>query len=247
MIDVKWAGIDFGQCMMDTRKMRTYLVIGDACKQMGESDLIDVRIHKFRLLKEKYGSYSTVKRAHRDEIISYVFDDRPDAREVLSWVEQEHICMANGLEDALAYLCDQGIKLSVVSELKKTLGPMGTDVVSRFLERHNLTGYVRDVICPQGRFDVISGSVDLKYKGKTKEEGTIYDELARDLKNEGIAVSEAVMIGDTLWTDISPAKMRGFRTIQYTGYTDMGYCEDADFRISDFRQLKKIVVKKAKE
>ena len=56
----------------------------------------------------------------------------------------------------------------MVSELKKTLSSTGTDVVSRFLRRHNLTGYLGDAICPQGRFNVISGSVDPKYKGKTK-------------------------------------------------------------------------------
>jgi hypothetical protein len=56
----------------------------------------------------------------------------------------------------------------VVSELKKSLGSTGTDVASRFLRRHNLTGYLRDVICPQGRFNAISGSVDRKYKGETK-------------------------------------------------------------------------------
>jgi FMN phosphatase YigB (HAD superfamily) len=49
------------------------------------------------------------------------------------------------------------------------------------------------------------------------------------------------MIGDKLWTDISPAKKRGFKTIQYVGYINYGSSEDADFIISDFRELKNII------
>jgi FMN phosphatase YigB (HAD superfamily) len=49
------------------------------------------------------------------------------------------------------------------------------------------------------------------------------------------------MIGDKLWTDIIPAKARGFKTIQYTGYTDYGRFAEADFVISDFWELKTIL------
>jgi FMN phosphatase YigB (HAD superfamily) len=83
--------------------------------------------------------------------------------------------------------------------------------------------------------------VDLRYKGKTKEEGTLYDELSQDLLKRSIRTLEAVMIGDKLWTDISPAKKRGFKTIQYIGYINYGSSQDADFVISDFRELKNIV------
>ncbi|MBA4418882.1 MAG: hypothetical protein C0392_13395 [Syntrophus sp. (in: bacteria)] len=243
-VEAKWVGFDFGQTLMDTRRMRNYLVIGDTCKQLGEPELIEERVRKFRCMKEKYGAYTTVKEAHRDEIIAYVFDNRSEAHEILSLVEQQHIFMAEGLEETLCYLVDKGIKLSVVAELKKTLGPMGTDIVTRFLQKHNLSKYFKDIVCPQGRFDLITSSVDLRYKGKTKEEGTIYDPLAEDLKKEGIDVSEAVIIGDKLTTDISPAKQKGFVTIQYTGYIDMGISGDADFRISDFREIKAIITKK---
>jgi putative hydrolase of the HAD superfamily len=243
-IEVKWAGFDFGQCMMDPSGLRNYLVIGDVCKELNEPELIDKRIYKYRVLREKYGSYGVIKEGHRDEIISYVFDNKEEAREIFSKKEQEYLLVAKGLEETLRYLVDQGIRLSVVAELKKTLGPMGTDIVTRFLMNKGLTKYFNDVITPQGKVDLTNGSIDLKYKGKTKEEGTLYDELARDLAAQGIDVSEAVMIGDKPWTDISPAKKRGFKTIQYTGYVDFGPCEDADFRISDFREIKDIVRKK---
>ena len=92
--------------------------------------------------------------------------------------------------------------------------------------------------------DLRNGSIDSRYKGKTKEKGTLFDELALELRSRGIDVTEAAMVGDKLWTDISPAKRRGFKTVQYTGYVDMGPSEDADFRISDFRELKRFVRKK---
>jgi FMN phosphatase YigB (HAD superfamily) len=49
------------------------------------------------------------------------------------------------------------------------------------------------------------------------------------------------MVGDKLSTDISPAKKRGFKTFQYTGYVDYGRSEDVDFVIDDFRKLMAIV------
>jgi FMN phosphatase YigB (HAD superfamily) len=153
--------------------------------------------------------------------------------------------MSDGVEDTIRFLVNQNIRLSVVAELKKTLGPMGTDIVTRFLDKHNLRKYFESIVCPQGRFDLKSGLVDLRYKGMTKETGSIYDILAEDLRSEGIDTFEAVMIGDKLSTDISPAKQRGFVTIQYTGFIDMGISPDADFRISDFRQLKGMITKRS--
>jgi FMN phosphatase YigB (HAD superfamily) len=244
-IKAKWVGFDFGQTLMDTRRMRNYLVIGDTCKELGEPELIGERVHKFHAVKEKYGSYTAVGEAHSDEVMAYVFDNKHEAQEILPVAKQRHLFMAKGLKETLCYLVDEGISLSVVAELKKTLGPMGTDVVSRFLDKHNLRGYFENIVCPQGKFDLNSGFVDLRYKGKTKEEGTIYDVLALDLKQQGIDVSEAAIIGDKLSTDILPAKQRGFVTIQYTGYIDMGMSRDADFRIFDFCELKTIITGKS--
>jgi FMN phosphatase YigB (HAD superfamily) len=97
------------------------------------------------------------------------------------------------------------------------------------------------VVTPQGKIDLRNGSIDFKYKGKTKEEGTLYDELARDLRSQGIETSEGAMVGDKLATDIIPAKKRGFKTIQYTGYINYGPSEEVDFVINDFRSLIDVV------
>jgi len=240
VIEIKWCGIDFGQCLMDPSGLRNYLVIGDVCKLMGEPELINERIHRYRVLKEKYGSYGAIKEGHRDEILRYVFDNDSRAMDIFSLKEQEHLRVAEGAEEALAYLRDQGVQVAIVAELKKTLGPLGSDIVTRFLQTKGLMQYFDELITPQGRINLRDGSVDMRYKGKTKEEGTLYDELAKDLLSRGIRTSEAAMIGDKPWTDIAPAKRRGFKTIQYTGYIDYGK-SDADFVISHFRELKEIV------
>jgi FMN phosphatase YigB (HAD superfamily) len=242
-IELKWIGFDFGQCMMDPTGLRNYLVVGDVSKEIGEPELVEERIHRYRILKEKYGSYSAVKEGHRDEIMSYVFDGREEAREIFSAKEQEHLLMGPGLEETLRHLKDGGIHLAVVAELKKTLGAMGTDIVTRFLRTKGLTPYFEEVITPQGKVDLSDGSIDLAYKGKTKEEGALYDELVLALRGRGISPQESAIVGDKIATDIIPAKKRGFTTIQYTGYIDMGSSE-ADYRIDNFLKLKEIVKKK---
>jgi FMN phosphatase YigB (HAD superfamily) len=242
-LELKWVGFDFGQCMMNPTGLRNHLVIGDVSKEMGEPELVEERIERYRKLKEKYGTYSAVKEGHRDEIMSYVFDGREEAKEIFSAKEQEHLSMGEGLEEALKYLKDQGIRLAVVAELKKTLGAMGTDIVTRFLQTKGLTGYFEEVVTPQGKIDLQTGSIDLTFKGKTKEEGTLYDELVRTLKKRGIDPSEGTMVGDKIATDIVPAKKRGFFAIQYTGYIDMGPSE-ADYKIDHFLKLKEIIRKK---
>jgi FMN phosphatase YigB (HAD superfamily) len=242
-IELKWIGFDFGQCMMDPTGLRNHLVIGDVCKDIGEPDLIDERIYKYRQLKERYGSFSAVKEGHRSEIMTYVFDGNEKAMEIFSVKEQEHLLAGNGLEEALRYLRDEGIQISVVAELKKTLGPMGTDIVTRFLQSKGLTHYFDELVSPQGKVDLRDGKIDLSYKGKTKEEGTLYDELILSLGNRGIAPNEGAIVGDKPTTDIIPAKKRGLVTIQYTGYVNTPPFE-ADYKIDSFLKLKELIRKK---
>jgi FMN phosphatase YigB (HAD superfamily) len=242
-IEVKWIGIDFGQCLMDPTGLRNPMVIGDVSKEIGQPELMEERIQRYRILREKYGSYGAIKEGHRDEIMAFVFDALEEAGEVFSRKEQEHLSVGAGLEETLQWLKEQGFRVSIVAELKKTLGPMGTDIVTRFIKHKGLVEYFDEVVTPQGRIGLRDGSIDLKYKGKTKEEGTLYDELARDLEARGISASEGVMVGDKIQTDIVPAKKRGFKTVQFTGYVDMGGSE-ADFKIADFRELKRLLKKK---
>ena len=240
ILEVKWCGFDFGQCIMDPGGLRNPLVFGDIYKELGKPELIPDKIRKYRILKEKYGTYGRIKEGHRDQIHGFVLDDDPKAIELFGKKEQEYLSMAEGLEDALEYLHSQGIELQVISEMKKTLGPVGTDLVSRFLKTKGLLKYFKDLITPQGRINLRDDSLDPKYKGCTKEDGSIYDVLAKELKERDIEPYEAVMVGDKPETDINPAHDRGFKTIQYIGYMDFGKSE-ADIVISSFSELKTIL------
>ena len=243
ILEVKWCGFDFGQCIMEPGGLRTPLVFGDIYKALGRPELIPDKIKKYRILKEKYGSYGRIKEGHRDDIYAFVLEDDPEAMELFSEKEQEFLEMGEGLEDALEYLQTQGIELQVVSEMKKTLGPVGTDLISRFLKERGLVRYFKELITPLGKIDLEQDSIDLTYKGCTKKEGTIYDVLALELKERGIEPHEAVMIGDKPATDINPAHDRGFKTIQYTGFFDFGESK-ADVVISSFEELNTILRKK---
>ena len=238
--EVKWCGFDFGQCIMEPGGLRNPLVFGDIYKQLGKPELIPDKMRKYRILKEKYGTYGRIKEGHRDEIHSYVLDNDPEAIELFSEHEQKRLEMAEGLVDALEYLKSQGIELQVISEMKKTLGPVGTDLVSKFLKGKGLVKYFKELITPQGKIDLQYDTLDPRYKGRTKKDGSLYDVLVQELKEQGIAPQEAVMVGDKPETDIDPAHDRGFKTIQYTGYYDFGNSK-ADVVISSFEELKKIV------
>lgn len=243
VLEVKWCGLDYGQCIMEPGGLRNPRLYGDLYKELGKPELIPDKMRKYRTLKEKYGSYGRIKEGHRDEIYSYVLDNDPEAIELFGQKEQELLDMGEGLEDALEYIKGQGIELQVVAEMKKTLGPVGTDIVSRFLKRRGLVKYFKELVTPQGKIDLENDTIDPKYKGFTKKEGTLYDVLAQELREKGIEPHEAVMVGDKPETDINPAHDRGFKTIKYTGFIDLGESK-ADLEIHSFEELKKILKKK---
>jgi FMN phosphatase YigB (HAD superfamily) len=243
VMEVKWCGFDFGQSLMDPWGLRDSRLFGDLYKELGRPELIPEKIRKYRILKEKYGSYGRIKEGHRDEIYSFVLDNDPRAIELFCQKEQDLLDMGEGLEDALDYLQSKGIELWMVSEMKKTVGPVGTDIVSRFLKRRGLLKYFKKLVTPQGKIDLENDSIDPRYKGCTKKEGTLYDVLSQDLKEQGIEPHEAVMMGDRPETDINPAHDRGFKTIQYTGFIDLGESK-ADLVICSFEELKTLLKRK---
>jgi FMN phosphatase YigB (HAD superfamily) len=243
MLEVKWCGFDYGQCIMEPGGLRNPLVFGDIYKALGKPELISEKIRNYRILKEKYGSYGRIKEGHRDEIYSYVLENDPQAIALFGAKEQECLDMGAGLEEALVYLHEQGIALQVVSEMKKTLGAVGTDIVSRFLKERGLVKYFQELVTPQGKINLVNSQVDIRYQGHTKESGALYDVLARELKEKGIEPHEAVMVGDKPETDINPPHARGFKTIQYKGFIDLGPSQ-ADRIIHSFLELKTVLKKK---
>jgi FMN phosphatase YigB (HAD superfamily) len=239
-LEVKWVGIDFGQTLLDSSPERTYWMIGDTSKELGEPELVDIRCYRWRVMKERYGSFPAIKEKHRPEIATDVFDNRPGAGEVFSAVEQKYLKVADGAIDAIQYLRDQGIEVSIVAELRRTLGPIGTDMVSGFLKVQNVLNYFDELVSPQGKINLRTGEIDLAYKGKSKEVGDIYDVLAEDLGRRGIKPSEAVIVGDKEWSDITPAQKRGFKAIHYIGFIYHAP-SNAEFTIHHFSELKKII------
>lgn len=225
---------------MDSSPERTYWMIGDTSKELGEPELVEERCQRWRVMKERYGTWPAIKEKHRPEIISYVFDGRPEAREIFPAIEQKYLKVADGAIDAIKYLRDQGIEVSIVTELRRALELIGTDMVSKFLVNQNVIEYFDELITPQGKINLRDGSTDLSYKGSSKEEGNLYDVLAEDLLKRGIKTSEAVMVGDKEWSDLTPAQKRGFKAIQYMGYIYHAP-SNADFKIRHFSELKEII------
>lgn len=160
--------------------------------------------------------------------------------DIFKRVEQKYLKVADGAREALEYLKNEGIEISMVAEMKRTLGPIGTDLVSRFLKNQGIVHYFHELICPQGKFNFRDESFDEKYKGSSKEDGTLYDLLKEDLESRGLKTSECVMMGDKEWSDLSPAQKRGFKAIHYIGFT-FHAPSNADYKIRHFSELKDIL------
>jgi FMN phosphatase YigB (HAD superfamily) len=244
VLEVKWCGFDFGECIMNGDDVRNAILFGDVCKELGKPELIPEKIMKYRILKEKYGGYPVLHEGHRDDIYAYVLDNESEAIELFERKGLELKTTGEGLEHALSFLQSEDIEVHVVSEMKKSPAPLGSDPITVFLARKGILKYFKGLITPVGKINYSNGHVDSRYIGLTKAEGTIYDMIARDLEEQGILTGEAVMIGDRPSTDINPAHERGFKTIQYTGFTDIGPSK-ADFVIGSFLELGKILRKKA--
>ena len=238
---IKWLGVDFGQCIMDPRGLRNPLVFNDIMKELGRPEEIPKRMQRYRMMKEKYETYGAIKEGHKDEILSYVFDGDEEAMKIFNRKEQEELGLGDGLAETLQYLRGQGIICDVVAELKKTLGPVGSDMITKFLERKGIIEYFDYFYSPQCRLDLKDMTADYGIKGKTKASGELYDYLMKDLARRGIKVEEAAMIGDKLKTDIEPPRKRGFHTIQFTGYIDLGRSEYAEYKVKNFHDLKDLI------
>jgi len=71
-LNIKWLGVDFGQCIMDPSVLRNPLMFGEIMRDLGRPEEIAERIHRYRRMKEKYQNYSLIKEGHRPEIREYI-------------------------------------------------------------------------------------------------------------------------------------------------------------------------------
>ncbi len=238
---IKWVGIDYGQCLMTPSSLRNPRMFGDIAKLVGKHEMIPVWIDRMRRLKEKYKSYSLIKEGHKDEIKSWVLDNDHEAYEIFNQKEQELLALAPGAHEFTLWINKKGLKPWIVSELKKTLGRVGSDAITRFLINKGMLEHFSYFVTPQGKVDLSTGESFSCYEGTSKQSGTLYDLLMKELAEEGIEPQDCVMIGDKLSTDIVPPKERGFVTIQYTGHIDMGPCESTDYYAKDWFEVKEIM------
>ncbi len=240
MSEIKWCGIDFGQCLMEPTGLRTYLVIGDIYKALGQPEKIPNAVKKFREIAEAYGGHSLLKESHRDKIYSYVLENDEAAVTMFTLKEREHLSVGVGAEESFIYMKDRGIEISIVAELKKTLGKMTKNIISQFLINKGLIKYFSNIYTPQGKINLSDNSLDDRYKGRTKQSGELYETLVKELAKRSITPDQMIMVGDKIATDIISARKHGITAVQYTGYIDMGPSE-ADYRVSSFHELKKII------
>jgi len=158
--------------------------------------------------------------------------------------ERQLLDTAEGLADTLAWLREQEIVCDVVAELKRTLGAVGADQVSSFLQARGLLKYFDYFYSPQGKLGLKDSTVDTGCKGKDKASGTLYDYLVIDLAKRGFKVDECSMIGDKITTDIEQPCKRGFHTIQFTGVVDYGDSEFAEYKVKSFPEIKQFITRK---
>jgi FMN phosphatase YigB (HAD superfamily) len=239
---IRWLGVDYGQCLMSPAGLRNELNFGSIMKDLGRPHEIAEKIHRYRRLKEKYGSIGAIKEGHRDEILNYVFDGDEEATAVFEKYEHELLSLGRGVADTLPWLREQGIELDIVAEGKKTLGPITSVDVIKFLKNKGLTQYFSFAIMPIGKTDLADFSVDLSTEGKTKQSGALWDYIVENLTKRGFKIDECAVIGDKLATDIEPSRKRGFHTIQFAGYVDYGDSADAEYKVFSWSELKDFVV-----
>lgn len=240
-LNLKWLGFDYGQCMMDPGGLRNPLMFGEILRELGRPEEIAEKIYRYHRMKETYITYGFIKEGHRPEILEYVFDGDEEAMALFNKLEIELLLLGKGLTEILPWLREQGIKLDIVAEGKKTMGPITSDAVWTFLEVHGLRHYFDNMYTPARKVNLTDGSIDNSTQGRDKTSGTLYDYIIEDLGKQGIKVDECAMIGDKLTTDIEQPRKRGFHTIQFTGYIDMGSSEFAEYKVNNFLELKDFV------
>lgn len=241
VLEIKWLGVDFGQCLMNPGGLRNRLMVGDVMKDMGKPEEIPERVNRYRRMKEKYGHYGRIKEGHLPELLQFVFDGEAEAGDLFMQNEAKFLLVPEGVAETLAWLREQGISLDLVAEMKKTLGAVKATFAIRFLQSRELLQYFDYLYSPQGKFGLKDDSADSTCKDKDKESGTLYDYIIEDLARRSIKVNECAIMGDKLTTDIIPPRKRGFHTIQFAGVSDGGSSEFAEYKVNSYLELKDFV------
>ena len=136
------------------------------------------------------------------------------------WHKEDEILYSDS-EEVLKYLYEQGYKIGIIAN--QSLG------TAKRLEKWGILKYI----------DVVASSAEL---GVAKPNRVIFD---RALEMAGCKAQEAVMIGDRLDNDISPAKKLGMKTIWirqgFAVYQNLQLAEcQPDYIVDNLSELKEI-------
>ncbi len=231
---MKWAGFDFGQCLMDSsnRKVEYWMAAVFIDEEKDRSGIIEEKVNLYRELIEKYGDFRRLHERGRHEVEEKVLENNPCLIKRYYEVEQKLLRPADGIYEALRHLKSRGYRVDVVSDMG------ALNVIVNFLNNYNLRHFFSNIYSPRGvlRDD---GRIDESFKDVSKEDGSLYSKLREDLEKSGVDLDNAYMIGDHPVKDIEMAKRYGFKTIHYA--IKGKESEHADFVIKSFHELKNIL------
>jgi len=256
---ILWCGFDFGETMQDPSGGYQYTteLIKEIYTKLGKPEIISESLARFDklLAEQKYDEelmdgiqdekerwkrtfrYKRLQETNIQKFFSDVLGNDPKAIELYSKRRFGFFKAADGLKECVTYLKDKGISVNVVSEVgsEETL-----KIIQVFMNLHGVRPYFSEIITNFGRIKA-NGELDLSYMGKKKIDGAMYKKLAQDLIDIGIQPSQALMIGDRPIEDVERAKENGFNAIQYIGIMKRRISNEADYVISDMRELKNIL------
>ncbi len=233
---IRWIGFDYGQCLMDStnRKLEYWMAAVFIDEEKNRPGIIDEKIRMYKALIEKYGDFRRLHERGRNEVEEEILEKNPCLIRKYYESEIKLLKPANGVRGALKYLKSKGHSLNIVSEVGSV---SQMNVIIEFLNLYNLRHFFSRIYSPLGviRED---GELDKSFKGVSKEDGSIYNKLKRELEEVGIDTSEAVIIGDHPVKDVIMAKKFGFITVHYAAKNEPS--EKADYVIKHFSELKNI-------
>lgn len=239
--------MDFAFTIMNPLTMHHSKVIPEMYRRLGREAEAPERLARWYALRDGMGTPTDaphqkvrlMKEYHRDEMLAKVFDDDPAAKEMYLAMEARERKPPEDAATGLGCLKSAGKTLSIVSEV---IGADGAMAVSLSIRAHGLDRYFDEIITPSGRFTP-GGSLIQKgnLAGATKKEGTLYDKLADYLDSKGIRAGQRAMVGDDPKLDVEFSKKRGFVAVQYCGIIDRGRTSEADYTITAWSEICKIL------
>jgi len=241
-LTIRWYGLDYGETVMNPFTLHQSALIREIYRSVGKEDEAEEHVKRWYALRDSVGSRFSVpdlrvrevKQYARGRIYSEVLDGDPEAVRLFEEGEPKRFAPTEGIGKTLLRVRSAGAAVSIVSEASSASAVMA---IVLFLRTHRLSAFFDELITPAGRFDAEGSMKGGEFLGKTKRDGTIYDQLAERLMERGIPTKEAMMVGDDPLLDVRKAKEKGFLATQFMGVVDRGASPSADYVIRTWDEL----------